>query len=105
MKKEDLKTLFSNLEDGKRAIIEDMLDDFIFEIEQIISIQEEIKKIGVAKNEMQAKRRRFLIKEYSDFSQRHDNKIKIMLSALNKEDGMEESPLLKMLQQINGDDQ
>ena len=43
---------------------------------------------------------KYLQKEYSDLSQRHDSKIKIMLSQLNKEDTSEADLLMEKLSKI-----
>ena len=74
-----------------------MFPDFIYEIEQIELLKTEIKKIEIPKSKAQAEKKRYLNKEYSDISQRHDSKIKIFLSTLNKSDVGEESNLVKLL--------
>lgn len=97
MTKEELEKIFKDVEDGKKDIVRSMFDDFIFEHEQIQELKNAMKEIGVPKNRTIADKMKYLSKEYSNLSQRHDSKIKIFLSALGKYDTNEDSPLLEAL--------
>lgn len=100
MTREELEKIFDNLDDGKKNVLSSMFDDFIFEHEQIEKVKEAIKNIGIPTSKAKAEQKRYLSKEYSDLSQRHDSKIKIFLSALGKYDIKEESPLMELLKQF-----
>lgn len=100
MTKDELKEIFSGIDEKKQLILETMFDDFIYEIEQINILKPQIEKIGIPNTQGQAQKKKYLLKEYSDLSQRHDSKIKIMLSQLNKEDTSEADLLLEKLSQI-----
>ena len=75
-------------------------------IDSYLSIRPEIEtitkilKIGIPTNKTKAEQKKYLSKEYSDLSQRHDSKIKIILSTLGKFDVKEDSPLMEMLKQF-----
>lgn len=96
---EELNEIFKDVDQNKKKIVQSMFNDFIHEIEQINLLKPQIVKIGVPKNKVEAEKKKFLTKEYSDLSQRHDSKIKIMLSTLNKEEGKGDSPLAKLLKE------
>lgn len=100
MTEEQLKSIFNNLDDGKKEVLSSMIPDFLFEQEQIEKIKEALLKIGIPTNKTKAEQKKYLSKEYSDLSQRHDSKIKIILSTLGKFDVKEESPLMEMLKQF-----
>lgn len=97
---EELNDIFKNVDENMRKVIQTMFPDFISEIDQLNLLKPEIAKIGVPKSKSQAEKKRYLIKEYNDISQRHDSKIKIFLSALNKADAGEESNLVKLLKEF-----
>lgn len=94
---EDLNEIFKDVDKNMKRIAETMFGDFIYEIDQLETIKKEIDKIGIPKSKGEAEKKRYFIKEYSDISQRHDSKIKIFLSTLNKADAGEESNLVKIL--------
>lgn len=100
MTKEELKEMFKGIDETKQKVLETMYDDFLFEIEQLEQLKPQLQKIGVPKNKGQAEQKKYLQKEYSDLSQRHDSKIKIMLSQLNKEDTSEADLLMEKLSKI-----
>lgn len=100
MTKEELEEIFSGIDEKKQIILATMFDDFLYEIEQLNILKPQIELIGIPKNQAQAQKKKYLVKEYSDLSQRHDSKIKIMLSQLNKEDTSEANLLLEKLSQI-----
>lgn len=94
---DELNEIFKNTDENMKKVVQSMFPDFIYEIEQIELLKTEIKKIEIPKSKAQAEKKRYLNKEYSDISQRHDSKIKIFLSTLNKSDVGEESNLVKLL--------
>lgn len=93
----ELNELFKNVDDKVKGIIAPSFPTYIWELEKINELRMEIDKIGIPKNKAQAEKKRYLIKEYSDISQRNDAKEKIYLSVLNKADVGEESNLVKLL--------
>lgn len=97
---EELNKIFENVDENMKKVVQSMFPDFIHEEKQIELLKPEIERIGIPQNKAQAEKKRYLIKEYSDMSQRHDNKIKIFLSALQKGDAGEESQLAKMLREF-----
>lgn len=100
MKREELNEIFKDVDPKIKMMLETMFSDFLYEVDQLEKIKPAIEKIGMPRNEMEAKKKRYLVKEYSDISQRHDNKIKIFLSMLQKSDAGEESQLVKMLKEF-----
>lgn len=94
---DELNEIFKNTDENMKKVVQSMFPDFIYEIEQLGLLKPEIEKIGIPTSKAQAEKKRYLIKEYSDISQRHDSKIKIFLSTLNKSDVGEESNLVKLL--------
>lgn len=97
MDRKQLEDIFKDIDSGQKKIIESMFDDFIYEINQLNLLKPQIESMGIPKSKVEADKKKYLTKEYSDISQRHDGKIKIFLAVLRKEDGSEESPLMKML--------
>lgn len=93
MNTKELEEIFKDIDDGKKKIIYSMFDDFIHEHEMLESIKPQIKAIEQPKNQREADKLKYFSKLYSDISQRHDSKIKIMLSALSKFEGDEENPI------------
>lgn len=94
---EELKKIFKDVDESKKQIIESMFQDFIYEQEQLEKLKPQLESIGIPASKKEAEKKRYLTKEYVDISQRHDSKIKIFLSVLQKEEGKGDSPLAKLL--------
>lgn len=103
MNKESLEEIFKDVDENKKKIVRTMFDDFIHEAEQLEDLKPKMKEIGTPKNSSEAKRLKFYSKMYSDISQRHDSKIKIFLSTLNKFEGAEENPISAWLRERQND--
>lgn len=99
MKIEDLNKIFKEVDESKKKVVETMFPDFIYESEQLEKLKPQLEEIGIPKSEAQAKKKRYLTKEYVDISQRHDSKIKIFLSVLGKYEGAEENPIAAWLRE------
>ncbi len=54
MTEEQLKSIFNNLDDGKKEVLSSMIPDFLFEQEQIEKIKEALLKIGIPTNNTKA---------------------------------------------------
>lgn len=93
MNKEQLDNIFKDVDESKKQVVQSMFDDFIYEHKQLEMLKPQLEEIGVPRSEIQAKKKRYLTKEYVDISQRHDSKIKIFLSVLGKYEAAEENPL------------
>jgi hypothetical protein len=65
MTEEQLKSIFNNLDDGKKEVLSSMIPDFLFEQEQIEKIKEALLKIGIPTNKTKAEQKKYLSKEYS----------------------------------------
>lgn len=96
---EQLEEIFKDVDDSKKKIIHSMFDDFIHEHEMLEKIKPQIKAVEQPKNQREADRLKYFSKLYSDVSQRHDSKIKIMLSALSKFESDEENPIAVWLRE------
>ena len=88
--KEFLNKIFKDVDENKKQVVETMFDDFIHEYELLEKLKPQIKKYQEPKSQREADKLKQLTKIYSDTSQRHDSKVKIFLSALNKFEGAEE---------------
>lgn len=99
MKIEDLNAIFKEVDESKKQVVQSMFNDFIYEHNQLELLKPQLEAIGIPKNEGQAKKKRYLTKEYVDISQRHDSKIKIFLSVLGKYEGAEENPIAAWLRE------
>lgn len=97
MKRNELQEFFKNVDESKKQIIETMLDDFIFEAEQLVKIKP--KMVIMPRNKAEAEQVKFYTKMYSDLSQRHDSKIKIFLSVLGKYEAEEEDDFVKWMKE------
>lgn len=96
---EELNEIFKDIDESKKQVIQIMFDDFIHEHELLEKIKPQIKKYEEPKNQREADKLKQLIRIYADTSQRHDSKIKIFLSALNKFEGTEENPIAVWLRE------
>jgi hypothetical protein len=90
---EQLNEIFKEVDENKKKIVQSMFDDFIHEHELLEKLKPQIKAVEQPKNQREAEKLKYFTKIYSDTSQRHDSKIKIMLSTLSKFEGDEENPI------------
>lgn len=97
MKKEDLLEIFKEVDENKKQVIMSMFDDFIYECDRLKKLKSQIKAVEQPKTKGEAEKLRYFTKIYSDVSQRHDAKIKIFLSTLNKFEGEEDDAFVKWL--------
>lgn len=97
MKMSELEKIFENVDEGKKQILSTMFDDFIYEYERLEQLKLQIKEVEQPKNQREAEKLKYYTRIYSDVSQRHDSKIKIFLSALNKYEGEEDDAFVKWL--------
>lgn len=93
MKKEDLIEIFKDVDESKRKVVESMFDDFIYEFERLNELKEQMRKVKNPKSRSEAEKLKYFTRLYSDVSQRHDGKIKIFLSALQKYEAGDENPI------------
>lgn len=96
---ETLNNIFKDVDESKKQIVQSMFDDFIHEHEMLEKLKPQIKAVEEPKNQREADKLKYFTKIYSDTSQRHDSKIKIFLSTLNKFDGNEENPIAAWLKE------
>lgn len=99
MNREQLEEIFKDVDEPKKKIVQSMFDDFIHEHELIEQLKPQIKKVEQPKNQREADKLKYFMKLYSDVSQRHDSKIKIFLSTLQKFEGAEENPITAWLKE------
>lgn len=99
MNREQLEEIFKDVDEPKKKIVQSMFDDFIHEHELIEQLKPQIKKVEQPKSQREADRLKYFMKLYSDVSQRHDSKIKIFLSTLQKFEGAEENPITAWLKE------
>lgn len=95
MTKEELNEIFKDVDESKKKVVQTMFDDFIYEINQINLLKPQIESIGIPRSKTEAEKKKYLLKEYGDLSQRHDSKIKIFLSTLGKFEGEDEDDFIK----------
>lgn len=93
MTRDELAALFKDLDDGKRAVLETTYDDFIHEYEQLELIKTQIKRFEEPKSQREADKLKYFTRLYSDVSQRHDGKVKMYLTALQKDGTSEDNPI------------
>ena len=93
MKKEDLIEIFKDVDESKKKVVESMFDDFIYEFERLNELKEQMRKVENPKSRSEAEKLKYFTRLYSDVSQRHDGKIKIFLSALQKYEAPEDNPI------------
>ena len=98
---EELNKIFKDVDENKKKIVESMFEDFIHEYEMLEKLKPQIKAVEQPKNQREAEKLKYFTKIYSDTSQRHDSKIKIFLSALNKYEGPEENPIAAWIKERN----
>ena len=103
MNKEQLNEIFKDVDEGKKKIVESMFDDFIHEQEIIEKLKPQIRALEQPKSQKEADKLKYFTKIYSDVSQRHDSKIKIFLSTLQKFEGAEENPIAAWLRERKND--
>lgn len=96
---EQLNEIFKEVDENKKKIVQSMFDDFIHEQDLLEKLKPQIKAVEQPKNQREAEKLKYFTKIYSDTSQRHDSKIKIMLSILNKFEGDEENPIVAWLRE------
>lgn len=93
MEKEELLKLFQDVDESKKKIVISMFDDFIFEYERLEELKKQMKRVENPKSLKEADKLKYFTRLYSDISQRHDAKIKIFLSVLQKYELDEENPI------------
>lgn len=93
MNKEQLDKIFKDVDESKKKIVESMFDDFIYEYERLNELKEQMRKVENPKSKNEAEKLKYFTRLYSDISQRHDGKIKIFLSALQKYETDDDNPI------------
>jgi len=96
---EELNSIFKDVDESKKQIIQAMFDDFVYEHNLLEKLKPQLKAVEEPKNQKEADKLKYFTKIYSDVSQRHDSKIKIFLSALGKYEGAEENPITVWLRE------
>ena len=93
MNKEDLIEIFKDVDESKKKIVISMFDDFIFEHERLENLKKQMSMVENPKNQNEANKLKYFTRLYSDVSQRHEGKIKIFLSTLQKYELEEDNPI------------
>lgn len=99
-RKQDLLDCFQNVNDDKKTIIINLIDEVVFLESQLL----ELKKLPMVKVHPQHKE---LVKPtpasklYKEFLQQYNNTIKNLSSMLRKDEQKEESPLRLYLKELN----
>lgn len=100
MRKDDLLNCFKNVNDDKKTIIINLIDEVVFLESQLF----ELKKLPMVKTHP---KNPVLIKPtpasklYKEFLQQYNNTIKNLSSMLRKDEEKEESPLRRYLKELN----
>lgn len=99
-RKNELLNCFKNIDDDKKTIIINLIDEVVFLESQLL----ELKKLPMVKVHP---KNPTLIKPtpasklYKEFLQQYNNVIKNLSSMLHKDEEKEESPLRKYLKELN----
>lgn len=99
LNREQLNEIFKEIDENKKKIVQSMFDDFIYENEMIEELKPQIQALKNPKSQKEADKLKYFMRMYSDISQRHDGKIKIFLSALDKFDTTEDNPMIAWLKE------
>lgn len=98
-RKEELKKVFSELDESAKQIVFPMIDDVVFLEEQL----EKLKKypfISINPRNKAQQKATAAGKQYKEFLQQYNNCIKILLSLVNSDAGDEESPLRLYMKEL-----
>ena len=95
---EELQEIFKDIDANKQKLLKPLMEETVF----IKNTLDELKKyplIRINPNNINQQKRTEAGRMFKDYQQAYNNNVKILLSALSKEQTMAESPLLKMLKE------
>lgn len=98
-----LKQIFENVDEDKRAVIEPLLDDVIF-IESRLAELRKLPMIRVHPKNPARQETTPAGKQYKEYMQSYLNAIKVLQTTLYRAGEGGESPLMKALQEFQGND-
>ena len=93
---EDLQDIFKDIDKNKQKLLAPLMEETVF----LKNTLDDLKKYPLIKinpNNPSQQKRTEAGRMFKDYQQAYNNNVKILLSALSKEQTMGESPLLKML--------
>lgn len=98
-RREELEKVFASLNPEKKAIIEPLLDDFVF-LEERLRELKKLPHIRVHPKNLARQEITPAGKQYKEYMQAYINALKVLQKTLEHEDANAESPLLKALREF-----
>lgn len=99
-RKQDLLNCFKNVNDEKKTIIINLIDEVVFLESQLLELKK-MPMIKVHPKNAELVKPTPASKLYKEFLQQYNNTIKNLTSMLRKDEEKEESPLRLYLNQLN----
>ena len=96
LKVEELEEIFKDIDINKQKLLKPLMEETVF-LKNTLNELRKYPLIRVNPNNPAQTKRTEAGRMFKDYQQAYNNNVKILLSALNKEQTMGESPLLKML--------
>lgn len=100
MRKQELLDCFKNVNDDKKTIIINLIDEVVFLESQLLELKK-MPMIKVHPKNTELVKPTPASKLYKEFLQQYNNTIKNLSSMLRKDEEKEESPLRRYLNQLN----
>lgn len=101
-RRQELENIFKDLKPEKKAIIEPLLDDFVF-IEKHLKYLKKLPQIKVHPKNPARQEITPAGKQYKEYMQSYINALKVLQKTLDHEEDNAESPLLKALKEFEND--
>lgn len=99
-RREELELIFKDIAENKKAIIEPLLDEFVF-IEERLKVLKKLPHLRVHPRNPERQEVTPAGKQYKEYMQSYLNALKVLQRTLYLEGQGEDSPLLKILSEFS----